>query len=125
MMVSQGGTQIYCPACKEIQVCRAVNPSEIAYESGQRWENLRHPDIQWFRRGRVCLACRHEFLTAEIEEDLLTELVKLREALADIHMKADEYVRESNRASKALQELSRSLRLFKVLGVDGNSGAKR
>jgi len=48
----------------------------------RRWYRSDHTDIQWFRRGRECLTCRHAFLTAEVTEDFIEELVELREKLA-------------------------------------------
>ena len=66
----QGGTQKWCATCKAIQVCAAVNPSQLRERSGQWWYRPDHADIQWFRRGLICQRCRSEWLTAEVEEKL-------------------------------------------------------
>lgn len=113
----QGGTQKWCPECKSIQVCAAVNPSQLGYRSGQRWYKPEHSDIQWFRRGLVCQECSHEWLTAEVDENFLDELVELRNALKEIKSNAEAYVKESERASKSLAKLSESLRVLRALKV--------
>ncbi len=115
MKVDQGGTQMWCPYCKEIRVCAAVPLTSIGFESGQRWVKTDHPDINWFRRGRECLTCYREFTTAEMNEDFLEELVELRNALADLKKNAEHYMSESNTASKTLKKLGKSLSVLKAL----------
>lgn len=113
----QGGTQKWCPACDAIRVCAAVNPSQLGYKSGQRWYKTEHADIRWFRRGLVCQSCAHEWLTAEVDEDFLDELVELRNALSEIKQNAEAYVKESDRASRSLEKLSASLQVLRALKV--------
>lgn len=115
--VPQGGTQIYCPNCESIQICKAINPSSIANESGQRWMRRDHKDINWFRRGRECQQCFHEFLTAELDEDFVTELVKLREALSEIKKNAEEYQKEAAAAAGSLDKLTESLKVLRALSL--------
>lgn len=115
MRTSQGGTQKWCPACGDIQVCAAVNPSQLGYQSGQRWYTPEHSDICWFRRGLVCQNCGHEWLSAEVPEAFLDELVELRNALRDIKENAETYVKESERASKSLSKLGESLEVLRAL----------
>ena len=81
MRTAQGGTQIHCPYCKEVRICSAVSPSLYGESSNQRIYFVKHTDVQIFRRCRFCLTCEQTFLTAEVDEDLLNELVQLREAL--------------------------------------------
>ena len=69
MKVEQGGTQMWCPKCKAIRVCAAVSLTHLGHESGQRWHRTDHPDINWFRRGRECQTCRHEFVTTEMKRE--------------------------------------------------------
>lgn len=106
-----------CPNCKEVTVCKAIPPAHIAVESGQRWFRVGHEDVAWFRRGRECLECGGEWLTAEMPEDLVDELVTLRNALADIKSNAESYIAESHAASQALENLSQSLDVLRTLNV--------
>lgn len=115
MKVEQGGTQMWCPTCKEIRICAAIPLTRIGYKSGQRWYKTDHPDINWFRRGRECMTCGHEFVTAEMNEEFLEELVELRGALADLKKNAEKYIKESDTASKTLKSLSKSLKVLKAL----------
>ena len=117
MRIAQGGTRLYCPECRDISVCKAINPSYIVDVSGQRWESTIYNDINWFRRGRQCLECGHEFLTAEIEEDFVTELIELRNALAEIKKNAEAYSKESAAAATSLEKLSKSLNVLRALKI--------
>lgn len=117
MRTAQGGTQIYCPQCERVRVCKAINPSYIAYESGQRWSRTDHTDINWFRRGRECLICGHEFLTAELDENFVTELVELRDALSEIKRNAEAYTKESAAAATSLEKLTKSLSVLRALNI--------
>ena len=113
--VSQGGTKKWCPTCQSVQVCAAVNPSTLGEGSGQRWYKTNHTDIQWFRRGLVCQKCASEWLTAELPEKFLDELVELRDALKEIKQNAESYVKESQKASASLTKLSASLSVLRAL----------
>lgn len=112
---------MYCPNCGEVTVCRGVNPSQVGAESGQRWERTDYSDIQWFRRGRICQECGHEFVTAEIQEDFLEELVDLRNALSDIKENAEAYIKESSKASRSLEKLSSALSVLRALRIYKNA----
>lgn len=115
--VAQGGTQMWCPSCKNVTVCAAVNPSTLGNPSGQRWYKTNHSDINWFRRGRICQRCNNEFLTAEVDEQFVDELVELRDALREIKSNAEAYVKESAAASKSLAKLSASLSVLRALKI--------
>jgi len=112
---NQGGTKKWCPSCQSVQVCAAVNPSSLGERSGQRWYRKDHTDIQWFRRGLVCQSCGDEWLTAELPETFLDELVELRGALKEIKQNAEAYVKESNKASTSLKKLSSPLSVLRAL----------
>jgi hypothetical protein len=114
-MGEQGGTKMYCPSCQEIQVCQAIHGGKVGLKGGQRWQRTDYPDIQWFRRVRQCLNCSEVFITAEIREDILEELVALRDALSDIKVNAEKYRRESAAASRTLAKLSESLSVLRAL----------
>jgi hypothetical protein len=112
-----GGTNLYCPYCGEIQECRQLPPSKLGLKGGQRLFNPEHTDIQWFRRGRECLTCRNIFVTAELDEDFLEELIKLRTALGPIKLNAEQYLKESKAAARTLEKLSTSLSVLRALDI--------
>ena len=122
MRTTQGGTQKWCPVCKTVRVCAARNPSSLGYQSGQRWYQTEHSDIQWFRRGLVCQHCQHEWLSAEVPEAFLDELVQLRNALRDIKTNAEQYTKESSKAAKSLGKLSESLSVLRALSIYKEQG---
>lgn len=117
---TQGGTKKWCPDCKSVQVCTAVNPSSLGYKSGQRWYRRDHSDIQWFRRGLICQRCGKEWLTAELPEEFLDELVELRNALKEVKLNAESYIKEAESASARLNKLSTSLAVLRALKVYKN-----
>lgn len=75
-----GGMKLYCPNCKMIRTCTAVNPTVLGHDRGQHWSSSEYPDIHWFRRARIC-DCGYDFLTAEIDENFIDELVELRKSV--------------------------------------------
>jgi hypothetical protein len=77
------GTKIFCPGCKTFSVCTAIPLYKLKQPKARRWYITDHTDIQWFRRGRKCVACSHQFLTAEMNEEFIAELVDLRARLAE------------------------------------------
>ena len=78
-------------------------------------ESLKHD--QWFRRARRCLHCEYQFLTAEVDEHFIDELVQPRNPLADIKVNAERYVTESKSAEGALSALTKSLGVLRALRV--------
>lgn len=108
---------MYCPTCKTVTSCAGKSPSLVGLPSGQRWHRTDHPDIQWFRRLRLCNVCGEAFITAEINEGFLTELVELRSALAAVKEHAESYIRESKAAAKSLDKLTASLKVLRALRV--------
>lgn len=108
---------MHCPHCGQVRVCRVVPTTELGKPQGQRWYRPDHQDIQWFRRARKCLKCGKGFITAEVIEGFLEELVQLRNALANIKKNAEDYVQESAAASAALGRLTESLGVLRALKV--------
>ncbi|MEK6707579.1 MAG: hypothetical protein AABY81_02035 [Pseudomonadota bacterium] len=120
MRVPKGGTDMHCPSCKKITTCKAVPAAQVTYDSsdyGQRRYYTKHSDIQFFQRGRECLSCGHEFVSAEVDHEFLEELVELRDALSAIKTNAEMYVKESAAASTSLTKLSESLGVLRALKV--------
>ncbi len=120
-----GGTEMWCPNCERLTICKGISPRETNYklESGRRFVSAVYEDLQWFRRGRRCLDCENEFITSEIREDFVNELVELREALGEIKKNAEKYIKESESASKSLKKLSGSLNVLQALSIYQNQDA--
>lgn len=118
MRVAQGGTRMYCPHCKKDTVCASRPLSAFRdYGTGQHWEHKQHRDLQWFRRGRICLTCHLEFVTAEVSEAFIDELVELRDALAAIKTSVTTFSTQSKLTTKALKSLDDTLTTLKALRV--------
>lgn len=114
-----GGTQLYCPRCKAIRVCKGVSTREVrpGIKAGQRWRKIGHDDLHFFRRGRRCQTCYRSWLSVEILESQLNELVELREALADLKANAEDYIEQSDAAADSLAQLKESLDVLRALKV--------
>ena len=80
--MANGGTKIHCPKCKAIKICTVVPLYQLKKPKARNWRREDHNDIQWFRRGRRCTVCGHQFLSAELSEKFVEELVKGRQLLA-------------------------------------------
>ena len=120
MRVAKGGTDVWCPNCREFTTCKGVSPAEVTGDSDDRDQRrwfAEHPDIAFFQRGRICKVCDHEFVTTEVEVGFLEELIELRGALAQIREHAEAYAKESAKASKSLAALSESLGVLRALKV--------
>jgi hypothetical protein len=120
MRVQKGGTDMFCPSCKKVSTCSARPAAQITRDPrdyGQRRYFAKHDDINWFQRGRECLSCHHNFITAEVDYDFLVELVELRDALGLIKSNAETYIQESTAASQSLSKLSESLSVLRALKV--------
>ena len=120
-MASRGGTKMYCPECEDIETCSAIPLSQLGKKSGQRWYKTDHKDIHWFRRGRECQTCGHEFVTSEMNEEFIDELTELRDALGKIKKNATKYSKEAKQASSTLDDLSKSLKVLKALKIYKNA----
>ena len=113
--MEDSGTKKWCPKCKTIRVVQAVKPSSLGETSGQRFYKRGHEDIQFFRRGQQCQTCYECWLSAEVPESFIDELVKLRVALRDIKKAAEVYGKDSEIAAESLARLSKSLSNFSAL----------
>ena len=110
---------MFCKQCNKITVCKGVDPRQVvaSAKTGRRFYRTRHEDLQYFRRGRICLACNSSFLSAEIREDFLSELTELREALGQIKRNAENYISQASAASESLSELTESLDVLRALKI--------
>ena len=118
MRTSSGGTRMWCPDCKSYEICKAIPGAKVTGRNrdySQLWYFQEHDDVHWFQRGRMCLTCDYTFLTAEVDNQFLEELVELREALSDLKVNAEQYAIESEKASDSLEKLSESLGVLRAL----------
>lgn len=60
------------------------------------------------------------WLTAELPEEFLDELVELRNALKEVKLNAESYIKEAESASAHLNKLSASLAVLRALKVYKN-----
>ena len=115
--VAKGGTDMWCPECGEVQTCKAIPVPHITFDPSdyaQRWRNTRH-GINWFQRGRECQVCGGTWITAEVVADYLSELMELRDALADLKQHAEAYSDESEAAERSLKALRKALGVLRAL----------
>lgn len=114
---SRGGTMKWCPHCKKITVCSASNPKDIDGDASRNqriyWSD--HRDVNAFRRGIWCRSCDGQWLTVEVEEIFMDELIDLREKLTELKLHASTYESESLKASESLKNLTMSLNVLKAL----------
>ena len=78
-MGKDGGTQLWCPKCKSIQVCRV---DETFVQSDQNRGNVfwhRVPEVNSFRRPRICNKCEEFFWTDEVNEVWIEKLLDYEE----------------------------------------------
>jgi hypothetical protein len=75
----RGPLQIHCADCGDFQRARSLRIPRSLGEGKRKWYFVREPDIAWFRRKRKCSKCGKEFLTGEVREELIEELLRLRE----------------------------------------------
>ena len=78
-MGKDGGTQLWCPSCESIQICRVDNSYVETDENRGNVFWHRVPHIKSFRRPRICNKCEEFFWTDEINENLLEKLLDYEE----------------------------------------------
>lgn len=74
-MGKDGGTQLWCPNCESIQVCRVDTSYADSDENRGNifWKEI--PEINSFRRPRVCNKCEILFWTDELNEEWVEKLI--------------------------------------------------
>lgn len=108
----RGPLRVHCPKCDRFNPARSLRIPESIDDGARRFHFTRHPDIAWFRRQRRCGVCHEEFLTAEIHEALVDELLFLRE-------------KEARRRETAFSKICHNLRVRrKWLDTTGDSVPK-
>ena len=76
--MSTGGPLLNCPKLGELVRCRSVPLYKAGKEAARSLYYKSHEDVRWYRRARICSKCQQIFLTAEIAEHFLEELISLR-----------------------------------------------
>jgi len=117
MRNNQGGTQKWCPQCEEIQVVKSLPPSSLGAISNQQVYKTKYEDIHYFRRGQECQTCGHTWLSAEVHEDFISELVELRDLRHDIVKNYEAYSKLSENAAQSLASLSKSLSDLRAFNI--------
>jgi hypothetical protein len=77
----KGGPLLNCPKCGKLNHCVSIRLYKAGENNDRNLHFVNHNDICWYRRARKCEGCDEIFLTAEIAEKFLEELVDLRSKL--------------------------------------------
>lgn len=124
--MNNGGTEIYCPFCRSFKVCSgSVKLSEFSVENSyfgnytdeQRLTHSKCKDLSFFARGRLCLTCNRKFITVEIHENVLQELIDLRNKMVNIREKANNF-NENNSTSGHLTDILEFLEELEEISLD-------
>jgi hypothetical protein len=106
-------TNIYCPKCHGIRACGVVEYREAKDHANQapsaRFFRNDHPDLQWFSRVRKCRYCEETFVTAELEDSFVSELVSLRNDVARMRDELELYEAIAQAANEAIGKLSAAI----------------
>jgi hypothetical protein len=102
MRNKQGGTRKWCPECKAVRVIESLAPSSLCREPNQRLYRREYEDIHYFQRGQQCRTCYHCWVSAEVPESFIHELIKLRNELREITETAEAHSKEPEYGSLRL-----------------------
>lgn len=96
-MGKDGGTQLWCPNCESVQVCRVDTTYTEADRGNFDW--YRDFPVKTFRRPRVCNKCNEFFFTSEVNEDVLQKLFESEDlgklkSLKVLQQSIDEFAKE-------------------------------
>jgi phage host-nuclease inhibitor protein Gam len=86
-MAKDGGTQIYCPTCREYTNCKVIWWGETFNGNFRIEDDL---NISWRQRPRRCDVCFDEFLTCEVEKTFFDEFIKIRAKVEKLKRILDE-----------------------------------
>lgn len=120
-MAKDGGTRLYCPKCKCVQVMSVINPrdSEANFQN-IFYEDFPHgagnfesdPELWVFHRVRACTYCSVEFHYWEIDEFVLRDFRNLkekREKINELLTELKDLLSQMNSSMKRLQKLEKAL----------------
>lgn len=93
--VTNGGTKFWCYKCNADTLCAAI-PLERESSSERAQQKMIEAggaQIHYFERDRRCSACGEVFATAEVDKDVLYELVRLHDRLKRVRDQAGALIR--------------------------------
>ena len=105
----KGGPLLKCPRCGQLARCLSVPLAKAEEERSRNLHFTSHQDVSWYRRARECSKCSAVFLTAEIDEKLLHELVALRQRLVKKRQLAVNSVKAANPWIERTETISKEL----------------
>lgn len=108
------GTNKWCPECKTVRVVEAVKPSLAGAESDQHCYTTNPENIDFYRRGQQCQTCHHLWLSAEVPEYILDELVRLRSISRFDLKRVEEHSKETKESLARLNKSLSDLRTFVI-----------
>ncbi len=94
--MTKGGPLLNCPNCGQLAHCLSVPLAKAEQEQARNLYFTAQQDVRWYRRARQCSSCSKVFLTAEIGEKFLDELVSLRKRLIKKRQAAVNSIKRTN-----------------------------
>jgi hypothetical protein len=107
-----GAVQIHCPNCDGFNYCKSIPTYKLYHTIDENDPKSRHlckseyPDVQWYRRGRKCQICGNIFLSAELSETFVEELVRIRTFLIGRNQLIVKKIRRSTSWLKYNEDIS-------------------
>lgn len=91
-MEQGGGTQLWCPKCRSIKVCKVLWYDNF---SKGNFTHPEFPDFHFRTRPRECNSCGHHFYTYEINATAIDELISLWKLMVEIKQSIDDHLSSS------------------------------
>ncbi len=93
--MNANGTKLFCPNCKDITVCKSVAAVLPGLINSHVSHDSAGDTFLWLRRNRMCKVCKLVFISAEISEEKLAELLELKKQFATIVRSKAQTIKES------------------------------
>ena len=94
--MTKGGPLLNCPRCGQLAHCLSVPLAKADEDRSRNIYFTAQQDVRWYRRARQCSKCSGVFLTAEVDEKFLDELVSLRQRLIKKRQMAVNSIKRTN-----------------------------
>lgn len=120
-MAKDGGTKLYCPHCRSVEIMSVVNPRDSEANPENIWyEHFKHgagffesdPELWVFHRVRQCKNCSEELDYWEIDEFSLRDLRKLKakkRIIEELFSEMSGLLSQLNASAKKLKKLQKEL----------------
>ncbi|MBJ6749893.1 hypothetical protein [Geomonas anaerohicana] len=92
--MTKTGPVSYCPRCHRLCTCFSVPLKKAKTEPVRNLYYQLHQDVRWYRRARQCSECHEVFVTAELDQSMLDELILLRKTIIQKRKRAINKVKE-------------------------------